>query len=55
MSSVDLAVSRATAGEVTRAQTALRSKNGLYARGRFARTPDGGTVFRAVRLYLRAA
>jgi len=55
MSSVDLAASRATAGEVARAQTALRSKNGLYARGRFARTPDGGTVFRAVRLYLRAA
>ena len=31
-----------------------RTKDGLYARGRFARTPDGGRVFRALRLYLRA-
>jgi len=26
----------------------------VYARGRFATTPDGGRVFRALRLYLRA-
>jgi hypothetical protein len=54
MSGVDLAASGATTSEIARAQAALRSKNGLYARGRFARTADGGTVFRALRLYLRA-
>lgn len=52
-SSVDLAASGAKAAEITRAQAALRTKNGLYARGRFARTPDGGLAFRALRLYLR--
>jgi hypothetical protein len=54
-SSVDLAASGAKAAEITRAQAALRTKNGLYARGRFARTPEGGIVFRALRLYLRAS
>jgi hypothetical protein len=53
-SSIDLAASGATGAEVARAQRALFSKNGLYARGRLARTPDGGTVFRALRIYLRA-
>ena len=53
-SSLDLAASRATPAEIARAQRAVNSTNGLYARGRFARTPDGGTVFRALRLYLRA-
>ena len=54
MSSLDLAASEASAGELALAEASLRSKNGLYARGRFARTADGGTVFRALRLYLRA-
>jgi hypothetical protein len=53
-SEVDLQASGATAGETARARTALRTKDGLYARGRFAPTPDGGRVFRALRLYLRA-
>jgi len=54
VSSLDLEASGATPTEVDRANAALRGKNGLYARGRFAPTPDGGRVFRALRLYLRA-
>lgn len=54
VSSLDLQASRASATELARALRAVDSTNGLYARGRFARTPDGGTVFRALRLYLRA-
>jgi hypothetical protein len=54
MSSIDLAASGATPAELGRAEAALGTKNGLYARGRFARSADGGTVFRAFRLYLRA-
>ena len=53
-SEVDLEASGATATEIGRAQSALRTKDGLYSRGRFATTPDGGRVFRALRLYLRA-
>jgi hypothetical protein len=53
-SSVDLEASGATQAEIGRAQVALPTKDGLYARGRFAPTPDGGRVFRALRLYLRA-
>jgi len=53
-SSVDLEASAATPSEVERAQAALRTKDGLYARGRFASTADGGRVFRALRFYLRA-
>ena len=53
-SSVDLSASGANPAEIERAQAALRTKDGLYARGRFASTPDGGRVFRALRLYLRA-
>ena len=53
-SSLDLQAARASAADVARALRAVTSKNGLYARGRFARTQDGGTVFRALRLYLRA-
>lgn len=53
-SSVDLEAARASAAETARAEAGLRTKNGLYARGRFGRTPDGGHVFRALRLYLRA-
>jgi Domain of unknown function (DUF6748) len=53
-SGVDLEASGATKAEIERARAALRTKDGLYARGRFAATPDGGRVFRALRLYLRA-
>jgi len=53
-SQVDLEASGASAADVERARGALRTKDGLYARGRFAPTPDGGRVFRALRLYLRA-
>ncbi len=53
-STVDLGASGATDAEIERARSALRTKDGLYARGRFASTPDGGRVFRALRLYLRA-
>jgi hypothetical protein len=53
-SEVDLRASGATASQIDRAQAALRTKDGLYARGRFAPTSDGGRVFRALRLYLRA-
>jgi len=53
-SEVDLQGSGATATEVDRAQAALRTEDGLYARGRFSPTPEGGRVFRALRLYLRA-
>ena len=54
ISSVDLAASAAAPADVARARSALRTTNGLYARGRFARSDDGGVVFRALRLYLRA-
>jgi hypothetical protein len=53
-SSLDLDAADATPKAVGRAFAALATKDGLYARGRFARTPDGGRVFRALRLYLRA-
>jgi len=53
-SEVDLEASGATTAEIDRASAALRTKDGLYARGRFAPTPEGGRVFRALRLYLRA-
>jgi hypothetical protein len=52
-SSVDLEASGATSSEITRARTALRTKDGLYSRGGFATTSDGGRVFRALRFYLR--
>jgi hypothetical protein len=54
ISEIDFEASGAPAGAIERAQAALRTKDGLYARGRFALTPDGGRVFRALRLYLRA-
>lgn len=53
-SSIDLGASGATAGEISRARAAIHTRDGLCARGRFARTPDGGRVFRGLRLYLRA-
>ena len=53
-SSVDLGSAAATKGELARANAALRTKNGLFARGRFGTSPNGGRVFRASRLYVRA-
>jgi Domain of unknown function (DUF6748) len=54
VSSLDLEAAEVTPKVVARALDALGTKNGLYARGRFAPTPDGGRVFRVLRLYLRA-
>ena len=54
MSDLDLASSGATPAEIARANAALGSANGLLVRGRFAKTPNGGRVFRASRLFLRA-
>jgi hypothetical protein len=53
-STVDVAASGAVPADIDRTKNALETKDGLYARGRFAATPDGGRVFRALRLYLRA-
>lgn len=52
VSKVDLGAAHATPFDVARAKAALRTKNGLFARGRFTRRA-GGLVFRASRLYLR--
>lgn len=54
MSGVDLEASGATPAEVARGQTALHTKKGLLARGRFSRAANGGIVFRASRLFLTA-
>ena len=53
VSDVDLAASGANPAEIRRAQSEVATKAGLFARGRFAATPDRGRVFRALRLYLR--
>jgi len=53
VSTLDFVSSGATAREIARATSALRTRNGLLARGRFARTSNGGRVFRASRLFLR--
>jgi hypothetical protein len=53
VSDVDLAASGANPAEIRRAQSLVATKGGLYARGRFAATPDGGRMFRALRLYIR--
>jgi Domain of unknown function (DUF6748) len=53
VSSLDLQAAEVTPKVVARALAALGTRNGLYARGRFAPTPDGGRVFRTLRLYLR--
>lgn len=53
LSGVDLAAAQASQREVARAEGAIQTKNGLLARGRFATSPDGGRVFRALRFYLR--
>ena len=54
VSSLDLGASGASPTEIARAERAVATKGGLLARGRFARTADGGRMFRALRLYLRA-
>lgn len=54
VSGVDLEAANATPSEVARAQAALHTKSGLLARGRFVPSADGGRVFEALRLYLRA-
>ena len=53
-SGVDLAAAKAPPAELARAQRALRSTNGLYARGTFSSGLDGGRTFHAARLFLRA-
>ena len=52
-SAVDLRSAAATKDELSRATAALRTKNGLFARGRFGTSSKGGRVFRASRLFLR--
>jgi hypothetical protein len=54
VSGVDLGAARAKPGEIARATRALHSKNGLYAQGAFTSGLDGGRVFHAMRLFLRA-
>jgi hypothetical protein len=54
VSSLDLRASGASSAAIARAERAVATKDGLLARGRFARTADGGRMFRALRLYLRA-
>jgi hypothetical protein len=54
VSGIDLGATKASPVDVVRAEAALRTKSGLLARGRFDKSADGGRVFRALRLYLRA-
>ena len=54
-SGVDLAAAKPAPSELARAQRALRTTNGLYARGTFSTGPGGGRTFHATRLFLRAA
>jgi hypothetical protein len=54
VSGVDIAAARATATQLARARAALRTKDGLYAQGGFSTGLDGGRVFHATRLFLRA-
>ena len=53
MSGVDLAAAKARPDELARAKAALRTKNGVYARGTFSSGLDGGRTFHATRLFLR--
>jgi hypothetical protein len=53
VSSLDLDAAEVTPKAVARALAAVETRNGLYARGRFATSPDGGRVFRTLRFYLR--
>jgi hypothetical protein len=52
-SGVDLDAAKVTAKQLARARAALRTKDGLYARGRFSTGLDGSRRFHALRLYLR--
>jgi hypothetical protein len=54
ISGVDLVAARLTARSLARARAALRTKDGLYARGGFTTGLDGGRMFHATRLFLRA-
>ncbi len=53
-SDLDLTATGASESELDRAQAALRSPGGLLAAGRFVAATDGGRIFRATRIYLRA-
>ena len=55
VSGIELTTAKATPGQAARAQHALQTKDGLYARGSFATGPDGGRVFQATRLFLRGS
>jgi len=55
VSDLDLGATRATPEELGRAEAALRTKNGLFARGRIVATAEGGRLFRATRVFLRVA
>ena len=52
-SGVDLAAANPAPNELARAQKALHTTNGLYARGGFSTGLDGGRTFHATRLFLR--
>ena len=54
VSDLDLGATRATPQELERAEAALGTKNGLFARGRITSTPDDGRLFRATRVFLRS-
>ena len=54
LSGVDLEAAKAQPREVARAEAALPTKDGLYARGRFSTGLDGGRTFHATQLFLRA-
>jgi hypothetical protein len=54
ISGVDLDTARAKPSEVARGLTALGTKDGLYAQGRFTSGLDGGRVLHATRFFLRA-
>jgi hypothetical protein len=54
ISGVDLEAANATASEIARGRAALHTKSGLLTRGRFVPEADGGRVFEALRIYLRA-
>ena len=53
VSGLDVDDVRLTTTQRARADAALRTHDGLYARGQFVSGADGGRVFRALRLYLR--
>jgi Domain of unknown function (DUF6748) len=54
VSGVDISAARVTASELDRADAALQTKDGIFARGLFVRGDEGERVFRATRLFLRS-